>query len=174
MFKYFAFALCLGAVAGASVAAADTAVERGKYLVAVIGCGDCHTPGYFLGKPDMTKFLAGSDVGFAVPGLGVFVAPNLTPDQDTGLGKWTTEQIVAAITKGERPDGRVLAPTMPWNDLSHLTKEDAVAIAAYLKSLPPIRNKVGGPFGPSEEASVLVFSVQPSTVYNSLPKPPAQ
>ena len=85
MLKYFAFALaCLGAVACVSVAAADTAVERGKYLVAVTGCGDCHTPGYFLGRPDMTKFLAGSDVSFAVPGLGVSVAPNLTPDQDTG------------------------------------------------------------------------------------------
>jgi mono/diheme cytochrome c family protein len=173
MLRYFAFALvCLTTVVGTSVAAADTVVERGKYLVAVIGCGDCHTPGYFLGKPDITKSLAGSNVGFAVPGLGVFVAPNLTPDQDTGLGKWTAEQIVAAITKGERPDGRILAPVMPWNDLSHLAKEDAVAIAAYLKSLPPIQNKVSGPFGPSEEASGLVFSIQPSNVYNSLPKPP--
>jgi mono/diheme cytochrome c family protein len=175
MLKYFAFALaCLTAVAGASVAAADMGVERGKYLVAVIGCGDCHTPGYFLGKPDMTKFLAGSDVSFAVPGLGVFVAPNLTPDQDTGLGKWTTEQIVAAITKGERPDGRILAPVMPLTDLSHLTKEDALAIAAYLKTLSPIRNKVSGPLGPSENATGLIYSVQPSDVYNSLPKPSAE
>ena len=88
-----------------SADAADTPVERGKYLVAVIGCGDCHTPGFFLGKPGMTKYLAGSDVGFAIPCLGVFVAPNLTPDKDSGLGKWTKQQIVTAITKGRRPDG---------------------------------------------------------------------
>jgi hypothetical protein len=59
--------------------AAETQVERGKYLVSVIPCTDCHTPGYFLGKPDMARYLGGSDVGFEVPGLGVFYAPNLTP-----------------------------------------------------------------------------------------------
>lgn len=56
--------------------AADPQVERGKYLVQLGGCFDCHTPGYFFGHPDMTKYLGGSDVGFAIPGLGVFVAPN--------------------------------------------------------------------------------------------------
>jgi len=174
MFRNLVLALaCLISMMG-SADAADRAVDRGKYLVAVIGCGDCHTPGFFLGKPDMSKYLAGSDVGFAVPGLGVFVAPNLTSDRDTGLGKWTKEQIVAAITKGERPDGRILAPIMPWNDLAHLTKADALAIAEYLKSLPPVQNKVSGPFGPDEKTSVFVFSVQPSEVYDGLPKPPAQ
>jgi mono/diheme cytochrome c family protein len=174
MFRYLVLAAaCLVSIQG-SAGAADTAVERGKYLVSIIGCGDCHTPGSFLGKPDMSKYLGGSDVGFAMPGMGVFVAPNLTSDKETGLGNWTKEQIVAAITTGQRPDGRVLAPIMPWNDLAHLTKEDALAIASYLKSLPPVRNKVPGPFGPNEKATGFVFSVQPGEVYNGLPKPPAQ
>src|SRR5215210_5807307 len=97
-------------VASHGAVAQSSQIERGKYLVTLGGCNDCHTPGYFFGKPDMARFLGGSEVGFEIPGLGVFHGPNLTPDQDTGLGKWSTEEIVAAITKGQRPDGRVLAP----------------------------------------------------------------
>ena len=74
-----AAAVALAMTAAAAGAADKKAVERGKYLVALGGCFDCHTPGYFLGKPDMARYLGGSDVGFEMPGLGVFVAPNLTP-----------------------------------------------------------------------------------------------
>jgi len=73
----------LGTAASTQAAADKKAIERGKYLVTFGGCFDCHTPGYFLGKPDMERYLAGSDVGFEIPGLGVFVAPNLTPDPET-------------------------------------------------------------------------------------------
>jgi hypothetical protein len=118
----------------------------------------------------MARYLAGSDVGFAIPGHGVFVAPNLTPDKETGLGAWSAEQIAAAITTGKRPDGRMLAQIMPWPGLSHLTGSDALAIAAFLKDLPPISNKVPGPFGPAETPSVLVMSVQPGDVYARLPQ----
>ena len=158
--------LCI--VPSSSVSAANNQVARGRYLVTVIGCGDCHTPGYFFGKPDQTRYLAGSDVGFAIPKLGVFVAPNLTRDSETGLGKWTTEQIATAITTGKRPDGRVLAPIMPWQDLANLTRADARAIAAYLKSLPPIRRAVPGPFGPTDKVNVFVMGVLPPDTYNSL------
>lgn len=147
--------------------AANSQVARGKYLVSVIGCGDCHTPGYFFGKPDQGRYLAGSDVGFAIPKLGVFVPPNLTSDRDTGLGKWTAAQIVTAITTGKRPDGRVLAPVMPWRDFATLTPADASAIAAYLKSLPPVRHAVPGPFGPTEKVNVFVMNVTPAEVYNA-------
>jgi mono/diheme cytochrome c family protein/catechol 2,3-dioxygenase-like lactoylglutathione lyase family enzyme len=136
-------------------------IERGKYMVTFGGCNDCHTQGYFLGKPDMERHLGGSDVGFEIPGLGVFVGPNLTPDNETGLGNWTTEQIVTALQTGKRPDGRVLAPIMPWEAFSKLTKEDANAIAAYLKSLKPVKNKVPGPFGPNEKVPVLVMKIVP-------------
>ncbi len=134
-------------------------VARGKYLVAVIGCGDCHTAGYFFGKPDMPHALGGSDVGFEIPQLGIFVAPNLTSDAETGLGDWTKEQIVAALQTGKRPDGRELAPIMPWRDLASLTRDDAMAIAAYLKSLPPITNKVAGPFGAGVRPTVPVMKI---------------
>ena len=101
-------------VSGSTANAAEPQVARGKYLVSVISCTDCHTPGTFLGKPDMTRYLGGSEVGFEVPGLGVFYAPNLTPDKETGLGSWTKQQIATAITTGKRPDGRILAPTCQW------------------------------------------------------------
>jgi len=164
-------ATIIGVTLAVSVHAAESQVERGKYLVALGGCSDCHTPGYFLGHADMTRYLGGSDVGFAMPGAGVFVGPNLTPDRETGLGNWTAQQIVTAFTTGTRPDGRMLAPIMPWQDLAHLTRSDALAIAAYLKSLPPVSRKVAGPFGPTETPSVFVMSVLPGDVYAGLPKP---
>jgi mono/diheme cytochrome c family protein len=164
-----AAALACAVLAPLHAAAADTQIARGKYLATFGGCGDCHTPGSFLGHPDTQRLLAGSDVGFAIPGLGVFVARNLTPDKETGIGSWTRAQIVTAITTGKRPDGRVLAPIMPWMDFKTLTKADANAIAAYLQSLPPVKNAVPGPFGPSEKvSSVLVFDILPAAVYNSL------
>jgi mono/diheme cytochrome c family protein len=153
-------------------ASAETQVQRGKYLVTVMGCTDCHTPGSFLGHPDTTRFLGGSDVGFAIPGLGVFVGRNLTPDPETGLGKWTTQQVVTAFTTGVRPDGRILAPIMPYEDFKSLTKADALAIAAYLRSLPPVKHAVPGPFGPSETPTSFVMTVVPGAVYASMPKPP--
>lgn len=113
-------------------------IARGAYITGFAGCNDCHTPGYFLGQPNEQLHLAGSDVGFFMPGLGYVYGPNLTPDPDTGLGNWTEEQIIAALRTGVRPDGRMLAPIMPWQAFASLTDEDAAAIAAYLKSLAPI------------------------------------
>ncbi|HTV31418.1 MAG TPA: cytochrome c [Xanthobacteraceae bacterium] len=152
--------------------ALDADLARGQYLVTIGGCNDCHTPGTLLGKPDTAKLLSGSDVGLGVPGLGVFVGRNLTPDKETGLGSWTQAQIVAAITTGKRPDGRTLAPIMPWRFYSHLTKEDADAIAAYLQSLPPVRHAVPGPFGPSEKVPVFVMELLPAEIHNNLLAPP--
>jgi mono/diheme cytochrome c family protein len=156
-------ALTLAAAAPARSQSQSTRVEiaRGKYLVQFGGCIDCHTPGYFFGKPDMARALAGSEVGFEIPGLGVFYGPNLTPDKETGLGNWTKAQIVTALQKGTRPDGRQLAPIMPWKAFASLTKRDADAIAAYLKSLAPVRNKVPGPFGPTEKPTSFIMKVVP-------------
>jgi mono/diheme cytochrome c family protein len=140
-------------------AAGRDQIERGKYLVTLGLCTDCHTPGYFFGKPDAGRFLGGSEVGFEIPGLGVFHGPNLTPDKDTGLGQWSADEIVRAIQTGARPDGRVLAPIMPWHAFAQLTGEDAQAIAAFLKSLPPVANKVPGPFGPTDPPTSFVFKI---------------
>ena len=141
-------------IPGAAAVADDNGVARGEYLVRFGGCNDCHTPGYFLGKLDLSRFLAGSDVGFDLPGLGTFVGPNLTPDNETGLGSWSRDQIIEAIQTGVRPDGRLLAPIMPWRAFAGLTKSDAVAIADYLKSLPPVSHKAPGPFGPNDKPPV--------------------
>lgn len=156
-----------------SAGAAENQLARGKYLTSVIPCTDCHTPGTFLGKPDTARYLGGSDVGFEIPGLGVFYAPNLTSDKETGLGNWSQEEIVTAITTGKRPDGRMLAPAMPIESLKHLTHADALAIAAYLKSLPPIKNKVPGPFGPAEKPTSFVYQVLPPDKYVPTPPPPS-
>jgi len=107
----------------------------------------------------MAHFLGGSSVGFEMPGLGFFYGSNLTPDPETGLGKWSEKEIVVAITTGARPDGRELAPIMPWRGFSHLKPKDAQAIAVYLKSLPPVHNKVPGPFGASEKPTAPYFKI---------------
>ena len=119
-------------------------------------------------QPD--RYLGGSDVGFEVAGLGVFYAPNLTPDKETGLGNWTKQEIATAIKTGKRPDGRILAPPMPVGSFKNLSHSDALAIVAYLKSLPPIKNKVLGPFGVNEKPSSFVYQVLPSDKY--VPTPP--
>ena len=155
-------AVTLGIVGYWRAEAADRGqINRGKYLVTLGLCTDCHTPGYFFGKPDAARYLGGSEVGFEIPGLGVFHGRNLTPDVETGIGSWSADDIVTAIQTGTRPDGRILAPIMPWHAFAELTKPDAYAIAAFLKSLPPVSNKVPGPFGPSETPTSFVFKIVP-------------
>jgi mono/diheme cytochrome c family protein len=151
----------LGLVCVASGSAQQSQVERGKYLVTLGSCTDCHTPGYFFGKPEMARYLGGSEVGFEIPGLGVFHGPNLTPDSETGLGSWTIAQIVTAIQAGRRPDGRELAPIMPWRAFANMTKDDATAIAVFLKSIPAVKNKVPAPFGANDKATEFVMKVVP-------------
>src|SRR6185369_3789584 len=91
----------------------------------------------------------------------VFVGRNITPDMETGIGKWTTDEIVAALQTGKRPDGRELAPIMPWHAFAQLTKEDVTVVADFLKSLPPVSHSVPGPFGPGETVSTFTFRVLP-------------
>jgi hypothetical protein len=69
--------------------------------------------------------------------------------------------VAAAITKGQRPDGRVLAPIMPWHAFANLTAQDVRAIVAFLKTLPAVNNKVPGPFGPSEKPTSFVMKIVP-------------
>lgn len=141
--------------------AASPKVERGKYLVTVAGCNDCHTPGYLHGDADMSRYLAGSDVAFEMPGLGAFVGPNLTPDDETGIGKWSEKDIVTALKTGTTPDGRILAPVMPWHAFAHFTDEDVKSIAAYLKTLEPIYHRIPAPFGPGQKVTTLMYRILP-------------
>ncbi len=159
------------AVAAPLSARAATSVERGHYLVTVAGCNDCHTPGGMAGSPDQKRILAGSDTGFGDPASGVWIGQNLTPDLETGLGKWSKTQIVTAFTKGMTPEGRQLSAIMPWPALSQLTPEDALAIADYLQSLPPVKNAIPGPYKAGETPAVPSISVViPASSYMALPK----
>jgi mono/diheme cytochrome c family protein len=163
-------ALTASVLLAVPASADDAQVARGHYLVTIAGCSDCHTPGALLGSPDMKRYLGGSDVGFAIPGAGVFVGQNLTPDRETGLGKWTGGQIIAAFRTGKTPEGRELSPVMPYPALSHLTDADAQAIVAFLKSLPAVSNEVKN-FGPNDKVTISVSTVLPPDVYNALPAP---
>ena len=154
-------AAVVGLVSVTSASAQQSQVERGKYLVTLGSCTDCHTPGYFFGKPDLARYLGGAEVGFEIPGLGVFHGPNLTPDSETGLGNCTLAKILTAIQTGKRPDGRELAPIMPWRAFANLTKDDVTAIAVFLKSIPAVKNKVPGPFGANDKATEFVMKVVP-------------
>lgn len=86
MRKIFCLLFAALALAATMPAAPAADAARGKYPVGIASCIDCHTPGYFVGKPDFSRNLAGSEVGFDLPGLGIFCGPNLTPDKATRLG----------------------------------------------------------------------------------------
>lgn len=156
------FAIAAGSLAlglTADLARAETPVERGAYLAQIMDCGGCHHTGAFTPAPNLKTPLAGSEIGFEVPGLGIFYPPNLTPDKKTGLGDWTDAEVVAAFTTGVRPDGRQLAPAMPWMSYGHITADDANALVAYLRSLPAVDHKVPGPFGPQEKPTAPYMTV---------------
>lgn len=147
----------------------ENMVERGRYIVETAACQDCHTP-FISGPegphPDMSRMLSGhpqdlvlssppqlsgdwtwagsvTNTAFAGP-WGISFAFNLTPDPETGLGTWTEEMFVQAIRTGKHlgtPSARPIMPPMPWPVYRNLTDEDLRSVFAYLKTIPPIRNK---------------------------------
>ena len=151
--------------AEAEPAAVDPAaqVERGKYLATAGGCHDCHTPGYLYGAPDYNRALSGSELGWQGP-WGTSYPRNLTPDVETGLGRYSADEIVAAIKGGKRLDGTPMLPPMPWQNYATLTDEDLHALAAYLKSLPPVKHAAPDvvPPGKKPAGPVLAFPAPPA------------
>lgn len=151
--------------------AKEDTIERGKYLVSVIGCGDCHTPKKMTDKgpvPDMDRFLSGFDASrplgkfdnkvaqagqwvlfngeltAAAGPWGVSFAANLTPDP-TGLGDWSLENFKKALKEGKfkgMDNSRPLLPPMPWQNFAKLSDGDINAIFMYLKTIKPITNRV--------------------------------
>jgi mono/diheme cytochrome c family protein len=112
----------------------DAVTERGAYLVNTIGhCGECHTPRTWLGLPEPSRTLAGSNGRF-----GGRKTPNITPDPKTGIGNWTVGEIISFLNDGGLPDGDFVGGAMAEivRDTAHLTAADRRAIAAHLKSLP--------------------------------------
>jgi mono/diheme cytochrome c family protein len=146
-------------------------VERGLYLTTIQGCNDCHTPGTLYGSPDFGRKLSGSELGWVGP-WGTSYARNLTPDMETGLGKWSADDIVKAIRTGQRPDATTLVPPMPWQMFSNLTDEDAYAIAAYLKSLPPVSHKVPDKKAPGSKPDKNDWVLPPPSAWDA-PRPAA-
>jgi mono/diheme cytochrome c family protein len=158
MFRILVTVAAVGLAGG--VQAADGDAERGRYLASIMDCEGCHsgrTPDGAL-APD--QHLTGGTVGFELPGLGIFWPPNLTPNPE-GLGAWTDEQVAAAIRTGMRPDGRMLAPIMPWQTYAALTDDDAADLVAYLRSLPPSQNRVPAPMTAGEAAPLPFYRVIP-------------
>lgn len=182
----FAFVLpLLGAAALVGIAAASSdasgdadraaQVERGKYLVTVAVCNDCHTP-FKMGEngpePDMSRMLSGhpadmelppppapvgpwvasftaTNTGWSGP-WGISYSANITPDDETGIGKWTFENFRDTIRNGRHMGrGRQLLPPMPWPMFRHMTDEDLAAIFAYLQTVPAVSNKVPEPQAPA-------------------------
>ena len=143
----------------AGPANADEQLDRGKYLATIMDCAGCHTPWKQDGTPDFAKALQGANYGFEMPGLGVFVPPNLTSDK-TGLGDLSDAEVIAAVTTGVRPDGRMLAPIMPWHSYGALTPDDAKALVAYLRTLPHAAYDAPGPFGPGETVPVPYLTMK--------------
>jgi hypothetical protein len=164
------------AAASAATPTADP-VARGKYLVGVLGCNDCHTPWEMRPngpQPDMKRMLSGhpqdlkvppppkpvgpwvvsmvgTNTAFAGP-WGISYANNLTPDQNTGMGIWTEEMFVGAIRSGKHMGtSRPIQPLMPWQAYRNLPDEDLKAVYVYLRSIPPIANRVPD-YEPPKEA----------------------
>ena len=121
--------------------AKDAVLERGQYLMnSVVACGNCHTPKGADGKAIAGQELSG---GFVID-TPVFhsVAANITPDPETGIGKWTDTQIIRAIREGKRPDGSIIGPPMPIPFYRSMSDNDAHALVAALRAAKPVRNKV--------------------------------
>ncbi len=120
--------------AGASDPQDFTQIERGRYLSVISDCASCHTvPGrnqpFAGGRPIETPF-------------GNILAPNLTPDRQTGIGAWSDDEFDAAVRKGIRRDGARLYPAMPYNAYTKMSRDDVLAIRAYLNTVPSIVNSV--------------------------------
>lgn len=132
--------------------------ERGRYLVTIMGCNDCHTPGTLFGAPDFDRQLSGSEVGWSGP-WGVSYPRNLSSDKETGLGAWSDQDIKTAIRTGRRPDGRVLNPPMPWQMYTALADKDVESIIAFLRTLPAVSHKVPEIVPPGQQPTtpVIVF-----------------
>lgn len=134
-------------------------IERGRYLVELLGCGVCHTDGALAGGPDPERQLAGSRTGIAyasplqVEFPGVTFAPNITPDDETGIGRWSDQQISNAITAGLGRHTRRRILSMPWPGYAKLSDDDATAIVAYLRSIPPIHHRVPADVEPGEKTA---------------------
>ena len=140
MFRLSAFGVLASVFLGGA-AAAETLLQRGDYLTnGIVACGNCHTPQSADG-PVQGMEMAGR---YLTEEKGLFkaYAPNITPDEKTGIGNWSDAQIMRAIREGIRPDGSIIGPPMPIGLYRGLSDRDVKAIVVYLRQVKPIDNKV--------------------------------
>jgi mono/diheme cytochrome c family protein len=129
-----------------TVATTSSRIARGRYIFEhVADCNGCHSTRDYgrLGGPVIG---AGRGQGARMlpePGIpGALVAPNITSDPDTGLGRWTDGEKIRAIREGIGRDGRTLFPVMPYSSYRRMSDEDVQALVAYMNTLPPVRNSL--------------------------------
>ena len=116
-------------------------IERGKYLMeSIVACGNCHVARGPQGQPLFDQGLSGGMVFDEAPFKAY--APNITPDLETGIGKWTDAQLAKAIREGIRPDKSVIGPPMPLPFYRQISDDDLAAIVAYLRAQPAVKNVV--------------------------------
>src|SRR5262245_22898538 len=128
-----------------SAASAQTPVERGKYLVeGILTCGNCHSPRGPGGMIDSARLYSGGPQEWDTPAYKV-KGSNITPDPDSGTGKWSPADLKKAIGEGVRPNGVQLAPIMPYGFYKVFTPADLDAVVAYLKSVPAVKNETQPP-----------------------------
>jgi mono/diheme cytochrome c family protein len=142
----FVYLKLFGRFSASPPRAPKAGVERGRYLVEHVSlCGDCHTPRNSLGVPKQSLYMAGASQDIGPLGEAV---PNITPDPETGIGSWKREEIAELLLSGTKPDFDNVQGLMyeviqgTTHGYKDMAKEDALAIADYLKSLPPIKNKI--------------------------------
>lgn len=139
MHRFVAAVAMAAALSVSAGAVAQSTVERGRYLVeSIAGCGNCHTPQGPNG-PLPGKTLAGG-LEFDHPGFFKAYSTNITPDPETGIGKWTDAQLKVAIREGRRPDGTLIRPPMPFEFYRGLADADLEAMVAYLRTVPAVKN----------------------------------
>jgi mono/diheme cytochrome c family protein len=131
-------AVMFASLAGTATASAQDAqsfdrIERGRYLVVLGDCAGCHT------VPGGAPFAGG--VALQTP-FGTLVAPNITPDTDTGIGNMTDSEFLAALHEGRSHDGKRLYPAMPYPAYTKMTDEDVLAMRAYLATVAPVSNRI--------------------------------
>jgi len=141
----------------------EARLTRGKYLVeSVAHCFHCHSDHDFS-DPDYPPIPGREGAGWLmpIPELGKIASRNITSDPETGLGRWTDDEILRALQEGVSRDGSALFPVMPYPDFAQLDDEDAASIVAYIRTIPPVRNVV-----PERE---LVFPL--NFLVNTMPAP---